>query len=146
MLEAVDRMPTAPSVPSISVGASVGQVASEIGDAASSAVGGAGGGYVFSPEEIDEVIKQWEELLEGLDEDIRLAKFIADVQAPGLEFASGDFQQDAGPSGKKLLDQTHRMRDYVQKYIQALKDARDATQAKDEEAADDVQNTQGMLG
>ena len=135
-------MPTAPSIPLISVGA---PIPGEAGGGAKAPAGGGGsGGYVFSPEEIDAVIKQWQDLYDELQEDERHAQSVADVKPPGLEFASSDFTDVAGPSGKMLLDQVQRMRQYVRDYIQALTDARDATQATDENASTQASNAGGQ--
>lgn len=157
MLQPVDRMPTPPPIAPIAVGA--GSMAGPAGTAtavaaqaanfavtSSAGAGGRnGGGYRFSPEEIDAVIKQWEQLREGLEDDLNTAQDVANVKGPGREFASGDFEKAAGPSGRALVEQTRRMLDYVQRYIQALKDAQNATKTQDEQAREEVNKTGGML-
>jgi|GEM_PF-5530252 len=156
MYEPVDRLRPIPTVPQIGVtaGPATGAAAAAAFGAGSAAAatggdqdsaGGGGGGYVFSPEEIDGVIKQWEDLRAQLEEDLNQAKAVADVDGPGREFASGDFESAARPSGETLLDQTKRMSDYVNNYIQELRKARDGTQAQDEQAEEDVEKTSGML-
>ncbi|PRX47674.1 hypothetical protein B0I33_105254 [Prauserella shujinwangii] len=153
MLPPVDRLPTAPPIPPIGIaGAAAGAAAlgvaaaKQVSTLSGGGAGGAGGGgYTFTPEEIDEVIRQWEDLLRDLDDDLRDADLVAAVQGPGTEFASGDFERAAGPSGRALLEQTIRMRDYVSQYLDALKNARNATQAQDENAAADADKAGGML-
>jgi hypothetical protein len=85
---------------------------------------GSPGGYKFDPDQVQGVIGKWKALRDDLDNDIRNAKTIAQVQPPGAEFASGAFvDQGANPSGQTLLDQHERMRTYVQNYIDALEKA-----------------------
>ncbi|PRX47672.1 hypothetical protein B0I33_105252 [Prauserella shujinwangii] len=154
MLPPVDRLPTAPPIPPIGIaGAAAGAAAlgvaaaKQVSTLSGGGAGGAGGGgYTFTPEEIDEVIRQWEDLYDDLLKDETDARDVANVKAPGTEFASGDFQQAAQPSGNALLEQTKRMREYVYRYIEALKQAKGATQAQDENAAADANSAGGMLG
>src|SRR5699024_2929458 len=120
-----------------------GAAAGAVGGQAST--GGGSGGYVFSREEIDGVIKQWEDLRDELEADLREANIIADVDGPGREFASGDFESAAHSSGRTLRNQMVRMRDYANEYLRGLKEARDSTQAQDEQAKEDVDTTRGML-
>jgi hypothetical protein len=86
---------------------------------------GSGGGYKFSEDEIDGVIKQWEDLLTNMGKDLRDAQNIAYVTPPADEFASHDFiNKGADPSGKTLLEQHQRMHDYVSNFIEALRAAK----------------------
>lgn len=139
MLQPVDRMPTAPPLPPMTV------ADARAADAVKGMAFGGSGGYVFSPEEIDAVIAQWKQLLEEIEDDEREAIQIANVEAPGLEFASGDFQSAAGPSGEMLMEQIGRMRRYVADYITALQDARNATGAQDEQSATEVRDAAGEI-
>ncbi|WP_377395589.1 hypothetical protein [Prauserella oleivorans] len=121
-----------------------GKAMAAVGRSAGGGAGG-GGGYTFTPEEIDEVIRQWEDLREGLEDDEREAENVANVQAPGREFASGDFQQAANPSGEALVQQTRRMKQYVEMYIAKLKEAKAGTEAQNEHARDEIKKFGGML-
>lgn len=145
MLEPVDRMPTAPAIPPIGVAAAGKAITDTANSISDQFDDGGSGGYVFSPEEIDEVIKQWEELLDDIMQDEDHVRTIATVQAPGREFASGDFKDAAGPSGEMLAEQTKRMRRYVSAYINALKNAKHATQAQDQQAAGTARDAGGEL-
>lgn len=137
----IDRLQMMPAIPGIAVaGAAVGAALG-----AKQGGGGSGGGYTFTPEEIDEVIRQWEDLRDGLMEDEYEARLVAGVRGPGTEFASGDFEKAAGPSGEALLQQTVQMREYCAKYIQALKDAKGATETQNEQAREDISKSGGML-
>jgi hypothetical protein len=49
---------------------------------------------------------------------------MAAIRAPGREFASGDFEKSANPSGKAFVEQNKRVQDYVKKYVDALLEAK----------------------
>lgn len=99
------------------------------------------GGYKFSREGIDEVIRDWEDLREDLVKDSEKAQQMAHVNSPGDEFASDDFTSSANPSGKAFLSATEQMIDYVEKYIEALRNARDGIAASEDNAQEDVNRT-----
>ena len=102
-------------------------------------VGGYGpsGGYKFSADEVDAVIKQWEDLLTNVQDDLQHARTIADVKAPADEYASNDFiSKGADPSGQSLLEQHQRMVDYTKNFITALKAAKNKITVAEQEAAD----------
>lgn len=100
---------------------------------------GPGGGYVFNAEEAGGVIKQWEDLLVGLREDLEDAKAVAYVTAPADEPASRLFiDNGATPSGQSLLAQHHAMVEYSMKFITALKAAKNKITVAEQEAADSV--------
>lgn len=147
----VDRMPFMPAIPGIGVLGAVGSAVSMAANAAGSAAGkgggggGGGAGYTFSPEQLDDVIRDWEDLREDLLKDRREADKLANVRGPGSEFASGDFEQAARPSGQKQLEQTERMIAYAEKYIEALKKAKGATVNQNEQAREDAKNASGGL-
>lgn len=104
-----------------------------------------GGGFLFKVEELDQVIKDWEDLHLALTDDEIDARAMAQVQPPGNEFASADFAGRANPSGKAFLEANERMRDYVMQYIEALKKARKKISTQDEQAREDVNNAAGGL-
>lgn len=136
----LSKMPT-PMVHLAKNSASLGEFAKQ---AASSA---AGGGYSFSPEEIDAVLSQWEQLRDDLQNDVDEANKIAGVQAPGNEPASNTFVGSANPAGQALLQQTMSMLKHTQQYIEALKKAKGVTEAADEQAAEDAGKAgNGVLG
>jgi hypothetical protein len=83
-----------------------------------------GGGFEFDPDKIDGVIKQWQDLYTDLRNDANDANLMAAIKAPGKEFASGDFEKSANPSGKAFVEQNKRMQDYVKKYVDALLEAK----------------------
>lgn len=96
---------------------------------------GTPGGYKFDPDQVQDVINQWQKLLDGLEDDLNNARQIAEVQPPGKEFASSDFiQKGAGPSGDTLLQQHQRMKTYVQNYIDALQKASGKIAQSDDDA------------
>lgn len=108
---------------------------------------GSPGGYKFDPDEVQGVISKWQKLYDDLENDITQAQRVAAVQAPGQEFASGDFiQQGAGPSGDTLLQQHQRMREYVRNYIQALQNASgQIAQSEDDARQAAAQQGQGIV-
>lgn len=132
MLPPVDRMPTAPPIAPIKVGGAIGKATGSFIGSAS------GGGYVFTEEEVDGLIKEWEDLLLELQTDEQHAENIRGVKGPGKEFASGDFQEAANKSGDLFLKQYDRMQKYVGEYIEALKKAKEKTATENEQAVDAV--------
>lgn len=107
----------------------------------------AGGGYSFSPEEIDAVLSQWEQLRDDLQNDLDEANKIANVQAPGNEPASNTFVGSANPAGAALLQQTKSMLEHTHQYIAALKKAKGVTEEADAQATDDAGKAgNGVLG
>lgn len=104
-------------------------------------VGGYGtaGGYKFSEDEVDSVIKQWEDLLAHLNDDLADANNIKNVKPPAAEFASEDFvNKGANPSGDTLLKQHERMRDYVSNFITALRAAKNKISVAEQESRDQM--------
>jgi hypothetical protein len=85
-----------------------------------SSSGGDGGGFTFDKDKIDAVIKKWTDLQVELKRDYNDANLMANVKAPGKEFASGDWEKLANPSGKAFLEQNQKMQDYVKNYIDQL--------------------------
>lgn len=84
------------------------------------ASGGDGGGFTFDADKIDGIIKKWTDLQIELKRDYNDANLMANVKAPGREFASGDWEKLANPSGKAFLEQNQKMQDYVKNYIDQL--------------------------
>lgn len=125
-------------------GGGIGKAAGGIITVAAPAIAGApapsGGGYKFSREEIDEVIRQWEDLREKLRNDYRHAEDMALVRPPGAEPASEDFTSSANPSGQAFLQATQKMIAYVQEYINALRNARDGITTREEQSQEDINN------
>lgn len=98
---------------------------------------GKGGGYVFNTDEVDGVIKQWEDLLVGLQDDRDHAHTIAYVQPPGDEVASHTFVNNgSGPSGQSLLAQHQAMVDYTVNFITALRAAKNKITIEEQKAAE----------
>ncbi|AXB46297.1 MULTISPECIES: hypothetical protein [Amycolatopsis] len=94
------------------------------GPVSMSAPGGNGGGFTFQADQIDAVIKKWQDLLDDLKTDAEDARNMAAVKAPGKEFASGDFAKLAIPSVKAFIDQNTKMQEYVENYVEALESAK----------------------
>ncbi|UKD53218.1 MULTISPECIES: hypothetical protein [Amycolatopsis] len=82
---------------------------------------GKAGGYKFTEDEVDSVIKQWQDLLTDLTKDRQHAEIIATVTPPADEVASHTFvERGANPSGKSLLTEHENMVTYTQNFIDAL--------------------------
>jgi hypothetical protein len=109
--------------------------------AATGSGGGSAGGFEFDPGKIDGVIKQWQDLQTDLKHDENDARAMASVKAPGKEFASGDFEKSATPSGKAFLEQNARMQEYVKKYVDALLEAKRKITTKEADAQADIEKT-----
>src|SRR5947209_4661186 len=96
---------------------------------------GTSGGYKFDPDQVQSVIAKWQALLDDLHQDVDNARKVAEVRAPGKEFASSDFvDKGADPSGQTLLVQHQRMVTYVENYIAALKKASGKIQQNEDDA------------
>lgn len=106
-----------------------------------SGAGAAGGGYTFDADKIDAVIKKWQDLQIQLQADAQDANLMANVKAPGREFASGDWQGMANPSGKAFLEQNLKMQEYVNNYIQQLTDAKKKITTADQHAQEGIATT-----
>jgi hypothetical protein len=103
---------------------------------------GTAGGYQFSEDEVDSVIKQWEDLLANLAKDLTDANNIAEVKPPADEFASHDFiDKGANPSGNTLVEQHQRMHDYVFNFITALKAAKNKISYNEQQQRDKMNQT-----
>ncbi|TLW93333.1 hypothetical protein [Saccharomonospora piscinae] len=120
------------------IGKAMGGMVSLAAPAVAGAPRPSGGGYTFSREEIDQVIAEWEDLRQSLTDDYGRAQVMAHVQAPGAEFASDDFARYANPSGKAFMQATAKMLDYVEQYIEALRNARDGISTREEQSQEDV--------
>jgi hypothetical protein len=107
-------------------------------------VGGYGspGGYKFSDDEVDSVIKQWEDLLTDLRNDRLKATQIAEVLPPGDEPASHNFvETGVNPSGQSLKDEHQAMYDYVNNYITALHAAKNKISVAEQQNRDAMNQT-----
>ena len=103
---------------------------------------GKAGGYKFDADQVDGVIKQWEDLLHDLRQDKALADQVAEVKPPGDEVASKRFVHDgAGPSGRSLQDENQKMIDYVNNYITALRAAKNKITVEEQQHQDTLKQT-----
>ncbi len=96
--------------------------------------GGGGGGFSFDKDKIDAVIKKWTDLQVELKRDYNDATLMATVKAPGKEFASGDWEKLANPSGKAFLEQNQKMQEYVKNYIEQLTAAKNKIATTEDES------------
>ncbi|EOD65512.1 hypothetical protein [Amycolatopsis vancoresmycina] len=106
-----------------------------------SAPAGGGGGFTFDADKIDGVIKKWQDLQADLKRDYDDANLMANVKAPGKEFASGDWEKLANPSGKAFLEQNRKMQEYVKNYIDALTAAKQKITTKESDTQADLSKT-----
>jgi len=106
-----------------------------------SAPAGGGGFTTFDADMIDGVIKKWQDLQADLKRDYDDANLMANVKAPGKEFASGDWEKLANPSGKAFLEQNQKMQDYVKNYIEALTAAKQKITTKESDTQADLSKT-----
>lgn len=124
--------------PSDVMGKAARKVAMAAPKVAGAPVPAGGGGFEFKAAELDEVIRQWEDLRDSLRTDEQDAELMANVEPPGREFASDDFTRYANPSGKAFLAANKRMQAYVDEYIEALRSARERIATQDEQALAEV--------
>ncbi|WP_027941588.1 hypothetical protein [Amycolatopsis taiwanensis] len=129
-MRAVDNLTTVPPPPPIQVGNN-----------------GSPGGYYFEPDRVQSVIAKWQDLLHDLQSDRNEAQLIAEVRAPAPDPASNQFTDNGTlPSGRTLLEQTDRMIQYVQNYIEALQKASGQIQQADTDVQQAVsQSGQGVM-
>ncbi|OLT40698.1 hypothetical protein BJF85_06150 [Saccharomonospora sp. CUA-673] len=120
-------------------------VAGAAGKAGALLDGSSGGGYEFTPEEIDAVLTQWKELRDGLQQDLADAESISQVQAPSAEPASATFLKVATSAGNSLVEQTKSVLEHVEKYVEALEEAKAVTEAAEAQAAQDAVTSGGNL-
>jgi hypothetical protein len=108
---------------------------------------GPSGGYHFEPDQVQGVITKWQNLLDDLKQDHIDAQQIATVRAPAPDPASNQFTDNGAlPSGQTLVEQTDRMIQYVQNYIDALQKASGKIQQADADAQQAVnQSAQGAM-
>ncbi|GLY67489.1 hypothetical protein [Amycolatopsis taiwanensis] len=108
---------------------------------------GSPGGYHFEPDQVQSVITKWQNLLQDLEQDRLDAHQIALIQAPAPDPASNQFTDNGAlPSGRTLLEQTDRMIQYVQNYIEALQKASGQIQQADADAQQAVsQSGEGVM-
>lgn len=98
---------------------------------------GKGGGYEFSEDEVDGVIKQWEDLRADLQDDLQHAIAVRDVKPPADEVASHTFVSNgAYPSGVSLVAQHQAIVDYATNFITALRAAKNKITVEEQNAAD----------
>ena len=102
---------------------------------------GGGGGFTFDADKIDGIIKKWQDLQADLKRDYNDASLMANVKAPGKEFASGDWEKLANPSGKAFLEQNKKMQEYVKNYIEALTAAKQKITTKESDTQADLSKT-----
>src|SRR5690606_10053501 len=101
---------------------------------------GGGGGYEFTPEEVAAVLQQWEDLYAEPTLALVEAERIAGVLPPGNEPASATFVKAANPAGHALRAQTEAMAQHVKQYVEALRQAKEAIQASEDQALQNVGN------
>lgn len=108
-------------------GGAVGQVQSVFGGsvmgAAKSMIGG--GGFEFSPEELEGVIKEWEDLLEELQDDSQeLGRIKIAATPPAEDVASVGFVNAVVDGLNEAHESNQSMVAYVEDYIAKLKAAK----------------------
>ena len=100
---------------------------------------GKAGGYSFDANQIDGVIKQWEDLLTDLRADQQIINDIAHVTAPANEVASNKFvNEGAGPSGASLEAENKKMIEYTTNYIMALRAAKNKISVTEQQHQDSL--------
>lgn len=96
--------------------------------------GGPGGGYVFSPADLELVIAEWELLHRDLMEDGRQLQALMSVRGPGDEVASDYSARRANDSGTSFMGHHRGMVDAVGDYVARLKAARTSYVSREDAA------------
>ncbi len=103
---------------------------------------GKAGGYKFDADQVDSVIKQWEDLVTDLLADKQMAEQVANVRPPSDEVASNRFVHDgAGPSGRSLLEENKKMVDYATNYLTALRAAKNKISVEEQKHQQTLKQT-----
>lgn len=108
-------------------------------------VDGEGGGFRFSPAELESVLARWERLHADLLEDHRLLGVLMEIQGPGAEFASEGVAERANASGRSFVEHHEGMVHAVRDYIERLKAARESYRAQDESAGHELTRQQEWM-
>jgi hypothetical protein len=111
----------------------------------SAVANGGGGGYKFSPEELQGVLTDWKHLLDDLKKTARTAERMTQVQPPGDEDVSKNFAQRANESGEAYRRHNQEMQDYVNAYIQKLQAALDSYHNTEQAVAGSANRIEGRL-
>jgi PE family protein len=100
------------------------------------ATGFGGGGFVFTPTELDSVVADWERLHEDLLEDDRQIQALVSVRGPGDENASEGAAGRANESGTAFQAHHRQMTEAVGDYVRRLRASRQTYLATDGSALD----------
>ena len=84
---------------------------------------GGGGGYTFTPAELESVLGQWKQLHTDLQQAQGSVVTMTDVQAPATDTASQTATGSASRSGQAYQDHLTAMLQYTDTYITALQTA-----------------------
>lgn len=84
---------------------------------------GGGGGYRFTPSELESVLGQWQQLQKSLQDAQGKVAPMTDVQAPATDTASQNATSAATRSGQAYEDHLAAMLQYTDTYIHALQTA-----------------------
>ncbi|HEX4226554.1 MAG TPA: PE domain-containing protein [Pseudonocardiaceae bacterium] len=84
---------------------------------------GGGGGYQFTPSELESVLGQWQQLQATLQDAQTSVENMTDVQPPATDTASQTATSAASRSGQAYQDHLNAMVQYSQEYVQALQTA-----------------------
>jgi hypothetical protein len=85
--------------------------------------GATGGGYRFTPAELESVLAQWKQLQVSLQGAQSKVATMTDVQAPATDTASQSATGAASRSGQAYQDHLAAMLQYADQYIHALQTA-----------------------
>ncbi|HEY4023007.1 MAG TPA: PE domain-containing protein [Pseudonocardiaceae bacterium] len=85
--------------------------------------GAAGGGYRFTPSELESVLGQWQKLQVDLQKAQSSVTPMTDVQSPATDTASQNVAGAASRSGQAYQDHLAAMLQYTDQYIHALQTA-----------------------
>ena len=84
---------------------------------------GGGGGYRFTPSELESVLGQWKTLQTNLQQAQGTVAQMTDVQSPATDTASQSAAGSASRSGQAYQDHLTAMLQYTDTYITALQTA-----------------------
>lgn len=113
-----------------------GRAGSALGD-----VGGAGGSFAYSPDQLRDLVKEWTDLATDYQNSLRDAYYLTRVEGPGAELVSRSYASVANASGQAYLDSLQSRIDYCFAQAQKFQDALDDYLGQEHHSVTEITNS-----